>query len=128
MQKLTLKRKYREGEATLGIITMKSKELCRTLERPWLDNQSNVSCIPEGKYIAKKYSSAKYPDVWELKNVKDRTYILIHAGNLVKHTEGCILVGMDWGFLNDELAVLSSRKALYSLRMTLGDEFEIEIS
>lgn len=131
MQKLFLERKKQitgsKPEATLGILYMEGKELCRTLENPWLDNKPYISCVPTGKYLCKKYSSEKYPDVWELQNVKDRTYILIHAGNIAKHTQGCILVGFSWGFIDNDVAVLSSRNALYKLRNELDDEFELNI-
>ena len=127
MQQLKLKRVIESNKANLGIITLEGEEVCRTLENPWLDNKAYLSCIPKGKYKVEKYSSAKYPDVWELKSVEDRTYILIHNGNLAKHTQGCILVGRNWGFLGEELAVTSSKNTLDHLREILDDEFEIEI-
>lgn len=54
-----------------------------TLERPWKDNASNVSCIPSGIYTCRPYSSPKYPDVYEVTNVPKRDHILFHSGNRV---------------------------------------------
>ena len=127
MQELKLNREIISNKAVLVTLELNSKEICKTLENPWLNNAPNISCIPAGKYIAKKYSSAKYPNVWELQNVRDRTLILIHNGNLEKHTEGCILVGKQWGFLDNELAVLTSKPTLEKLQQTLDDQFTIEI-
>ena len=127
MQELKLKREIISNKAVLGTLELDGKELCKTLENPWLNNEPTISCIPAGKYIAKKYSSQKYLNVWELQNVENRTYILIHNGNLEKHTQGCILVGREWGFLNEELAVLNSVPTLRKLREKLDNDFSIEI-
>jgi len=128
MQELKLKREIISNKAILGTIELDNTELCRTLENPWLNNRPYISCIPAGKYIAKKYSSEKYPNVWELQNVNGRSKILIHNGNLEKHTQGCILVGATWGFIDDELAVLNSTATLNRIRKKLNDEFCIEIT
>lgn len=65
-----------------------------TLERPWLDNKPCVSCIPLGGYGIEEWDSENHPNTFHVKNVSDRSYILIHSGNLVKHSKGCILLGM----------------------------------
>jgi len=127
MQELKLKREIISNKAVLGTLELEGQELCKTLENPWLNNEPTISCIPAGKYICKKYTSEKYPNVWQVKNVEGRSYILIHNGNLEKHTQGCILVGREWGFLNEELAVLSSNPTLNGLRKKLDDEFTLEI-
>ena len=127
MQELKLKREIISNKAVLGSLILDSNEICKTLENPWLNNQPHISCIPAGKYIAIKYSSEKYPDVWELQDVVGRSKILIHMGNLEKHTEGCILVGASWGFLEEELAVLNSVATLNRLKKILDSTFSIEI-
>lgn len=127
MQQVTLTREIISNKAVLGKMKLNDEIICYTLENPWLYNEPFVSCIPAGKYIAKKYHSKKYPNVWEIQAVKDRSKILIHAGNLEKDTSGCILVGSSWGFLSDQLAVVSSKVTLINLREILDDEFEIEI-
>jgi len=64
-----------------------------TRELAWLDNIRSISCIPPGEYIAKRYSSNKYKNTFEIQNVPGRTYILIHIGNFKSDSKGCILVG-----------------------------------
>lgn len=39
------------------------------------------------------FSGTKYKNVYELKNVLGRTYVLIHAGNYHENTEGCLMPG-----------------------------------
>lgn len=87
-----------------------------TLEDEWLDNAIGKSCVPEGVYVCNPYSSAKYPDVWQLEKTSPRTDILIHAGNTNEDTRGCILPGVMYGKLGADFAVLDSRVALEKLR------------
>lgn len=64
-----------------------------TLERPWLDNKRSVSCIPKGEYEVEPNDTLAHPNTYRVLNVPNRDGILIHIGNLVSHSEGCILVG-----------------------------------
>lgn len=100
-------------------------QIFRTLEPPWENNQRNISCIPEGTYqtvYLPKSASGKYRKVWHLRNVKDRSAILIHNGNLVDHTRGCILVGTRFGRLGGKPAVLSSRTGMRKLLELIGEQ------
>lgn len=128
MQKVKLKREIISNKAVLGSLELESKEIAKTLENPWLNNEPFISCIPVGEYIVKTYSSNKYPNVWELQDVEGRSYILIHSGNVEEHTQGCILVGRKWGFLGENIAVLDSRNTLGKLRSILDDEFLLNIT
>ena len=91
--------------------------LCFTLERPWVDNRRNVSCIPGNEfYSLVKYKSQRYGWTLRVEDVPDRTGILFHAGNTVADTKGCILPGKQVGKLNGARAVLHSASALSMLR------------
>ena len=92
-------------------MTDKTPLKVRTLERPWADNKRRVSCIPVGDYLVKLRYSPKFKNHFIVCPVHKRSYILIHIGNRVHETNGCILVGMRHGVLEDESAVLSSRIA-----------------
>jgi len=126
--KLTLNRLYNGEDCTIGTLSNDKKVLCHTLENPWRDNEPMVSCIPEGTYSCVPYSSEKYKDVWHVINVKDRSYILFHAGNFEKDTKGCILVGRNvlW---NKQNMVTFSQHTLNMLRNTIGisRSFSLEV-
>ena len=93
---------------------------CHTLELPWRDNQRNISCIPSGEYSVQIRISPKYGKVYHVKEVPNRSYILIHSGNVAgdKHkgyqtnVDGCILLGSKQGLLWGQWAVLNSRIAI----------------
>jgi len=85
-------------KSTIGELFLNGVRICDTLEKPWLDNARNISCIPEGKYdvrlrTARESASRDYLHLL-IKAVPDRTYILFHKGNYPKDTRGCVLVGM----------------------------------
>ena len=113
--------------ATEGTLVLPSGLSLRAIERPWLNNASNVSCIPEGQYLTKwleRSGSGRYKRVWHVQDVPGRSGILIHTGNLVRHSLGCILPGLRRGVLSGRPAVLSSGAALNRLRGELsGQDF-----
>lgn len=85
-------------ESTIGELFLNGERICDTLENPWVDNQRNVSCIPEGIYpvrlrLPRESASRDYIHLL-VKDVKDRDWILFHRGNTAKDTSGCILVGL----------------------------------
>jgi hypothetical protein len=85
-----------------------------TVERPWLDNAPNVSCIPTGYYEMEKVNSPRFgPDTWEIMDVPGRTHILIHAANWSKQLEGCIALGR--GLFANLDGVTNSRNAVRDL-------------
>lgn len=127
MQNVTLKRDIVSNKAILGTLSIDGKEVCKTLENPWLNNHSNISAIPLGTYKVKSYTSAKYPDVWEIQDVEGRSKILIHWGNFERNTQGCILVGKTWTFISEELAVGNSKDTISKLRKLLDNQFTIDI-
>lgn len=100
-----------------------------TVERPWLNNEPYVSCIPTGLYTCVKRYSKKHGLHWHITNVVDRTVILIHIANYVHDLHGCIGVGLDHFDINNDgrLDVVSSRKAMNKLRDILPDTFKLLI-
>ena len=101
------------------------------LERPWRNNTRNESCIPAGTYEAQflpRSTSGKYRNVFWLKDVPGRGGILIHNGNLVDHTRGCLIIGKRRGTLAGKPAVLNSRTALLELAaLTEHKDFRLTI-
>lgn len=102
--------------------------ICASLELPWLGNQTNMSCIPEGVYQVKPDVNSKGSFVFSLDNVEGRTEIDLHSGNTVLDIQGCILPGSEFGVLHGLPAVLSSRKAIEVLRkVVMNQPFVLEI-
>ena len=79
-----------------------------TLERNWVQNKKEESCIPMGDYICQRIVSPKYGDVFEVINVPQRTHILVHKGNVEDDSKGCILIGEQFGFLKNKVAITHS--------------------
>lgn len=123
MKSLTLKRISNSEKITYGVFIDDSTglPLCLSLELPWMENRRSISCIPEGKYYCEPYTSAKYKDVFQVMDVRDRSSILIHVGNKLSHTEGCILPGMQYGYLNGEIAVLGSSAGLSAIKAAVPE-------
>jgi hypothetical protein len=87
---LTIERTY-FPEGTNGKLTWEGKLICKTIELPWRENETRVSCVPEGKYLLQKRYSAKFKWHIELKDVPGRKFILIHPANDAKRElHGCI--------------------------------------
>jgi hypothetical protein len=118
-----LVRTQRTKEYTRGLLIV-GGQMFHTLEPPWRDNRRNVSCIPEGRYschFLPRSNSGKYRNIYHVRDVEGRSGILVHNGNIVRHTLGCVLIGMQKGKLNGKPAVLKSFSALKKL-MRLTDK------
>lgn len=139
--KLTLERRYKKKDYTIGILFINGEYFCETLEDTdrGLDDKMDLNyikkkkikdrtAIPTGTYevdmtkVSPKYSNyAKYPYTKEfqakmprLRNVKGFDGILIHAGNNHNHTSGCILVGQ-----NKEKGKLLNSQAIWKELMLI---------
>lgn len=90
MQHLHLIRRY-HPKGTNGTLYYNGVLQCHTIELPWLHNQKQVSCIPEGEYLLKKRYSTKFGDHIVVVGVPNRSLILIHPANdASKELKGCI--------------------------------------
>jgi len=74
-----------------------------TVERPWLNNARNVSCIPIGNYRCKPrfYNRGGYPAV-EICDVPNRSHILFHRGNTMHDVAGCVALNYGLGCSGQE--------------------------
>jgi hypothetical protein len=103
-----------------GVLKLNHSVFCVTLERPWLDNKPYISCIPSGEYDLELFKSPKFFPrynrlIYRLKDVENRSNILIHSANLMSELEGCIAVGKKYGFLHEKKGILSSLNIFYNL-------------
>lgn len=127
LDKVLLQRTKLTKYGTRGVLFYDNERIAHTLENPWLNNQRQISCIPVGEYRVRSYSSEKYPDHWILENVESRSYILIHEGNTVKDTLGCILVGDTISQHNNKPAIRNSKRTLNNLKNILPNSFILKI-
>lgn len=126
---LTLKRISTTNRGTFGVLLYKGIPFAVTLELPWLDNQANISCIPSGNYICKRIQSPKFGETFEITDVPGRAHVLLHRGNKVEDTHGCVLVAEEFGKIGDETAILQSVKGYGELmdKAKGVDEFTLKI-
>jgi hypothetical protein len=62
-----------------------------SIELPWKDNHTGVSCIPKRKYELVKRWSPKFNRHLQIMNVPGRGLILIHPANeALPELKGCI--------------------------------------
>jgi hypothetical protein len=129
MKELRLIRTDSNEYQTMGVLALveNSNTLlfdCKTLELPWKDNRTGISCIPEGRYTARRRSSPKYGNHIWLTDVPNRDMILIHNGNYNNQTHGCILVGKELKDINGDgqLDVTDSVNTMKKLMGFMTDE------
>lgn len=109
---------------TLGILFDGFEPIALTCEEPWRWNRSLTSCAPPGSYKVKWHNGTHFKNVFILDDVPERSGILIHNGNTVKDTEGCILVGKSFYKFNDYWGVSDSQDILNVLRDRMKNEVE----
>lgn len=129
MKRAILIREASAEDGTFGRIFFGAAALY-TVERPWADNRSDVSCIPPGLYPIRKTWSPRFK----------RRLILIdpvpgprlgcrfHAANRALQLNGCVAPGERRGTIEGVRAVLLSAPAVRRIEEWLGDETaELEV-
>lgn len=133
MIRLLLNTKKFTDVQTIGLLEVWKNNVFQfclsTLEQEWNNNKTSDSCVFPGLYIIEPHSSTTHGDCFILRDVKGRTAILIHSGNYCTHTEGCILVGLTHGDINNDgyLDVISSKEAMKKLLSVCQNEKVIYI-
>jgi hypothetical protein len=133
--KITIIRTTENEFGTFGTLIIDKRVVCQTLELPWKNNEKDVSCIPAQIYKCICWESPTKGKCLHILGVPGRDNVLIHKGNTIKDSEGCILVGMSVaeimvdGTLKD--GVFPSSKAMDKLLEVIGyvpgNEYEIHI-
>lgn len=121
---LTLVRVKSAPQYTVGKLFIDGKFECFTLEDPFRKKKiQGQTRIPDGSYGVKlrfspKFSPSYNHELLWLMDVPEFEYILIHIGNTVDDTRGCILVGT-----SEKAGVLyESKKAYNSLYSKVSSE------
>ena len=134
---LTVHRIITGDQGTFGVLLAGNKPFALTIERQWLDNTRGISCIPAGEYevkrciASKEYgykNSPRFGDTFNVINVKDRSKILFHKGNIDDDSHGCIIIGEQFGTLHGDTAVLSSRQGFAEFMSLLKGHNEFELT
>ncbi len=123
-------------EGTFGVLNVVDQDRtiyqCLTVERPWLNNEARVSCIPEGAYklnfresgIVNRTSRGEFTSGYEIAGVRDRSYIMIHIANSMEDLQGCVGVGSSPSYIHNKWAVGNSRNTFrdFMIIMDSGEE------
>lgn len=130
VEKVEVVRLEKGADGTFGVLRLDGRVFCVTLELPDRDNAVNVSCIPAGSYTCRKVESPTFGPTYEIDDVPGRSHILFHAGNIADDTQGCVLLGKQFGVLGQHRGVLQSgstfRDFLEKCSGVEGFQFSIE--
>lgn len=103
---------------------------CKSLERGWNNNERMISCVPKGRYTIKlEWSNRFGANLWELKNVPNRSECKLHSANYWNQLNGCIALGLSLRDINGdgEVDATSSRRAMKDFTRAMGNALEAEI-
>lgn len=104
-----------------------------SLERPYnlkAGVSQKMSCIPVGLYeVGLSYSKAFKKQKIQILRVQNRTGILIHEGNTVNDSKGCILIGRyrKAGWVLESRSLVTDFEAMCYNAKQRGEKIEIEI-
>jgi len=98
---LSLKRSIQNELLTVGVLSLHINnteiELSFfSIEPPFRNNTPFISCILPGSYAVFLNHSKKFGNTLRIEDKNNRSNILFHAGNSVKDTNGCILLGTSY--------------------------------
>jgi hypothetical protein len=125
---LVLTRVYVGPEGAFGTIAPVDKPpFLVSVEHTYEDNAVKV---PIGTYTCQRtlFNRGGY-DTFEITGVQGHDRLLFHRGNTEDDSDGCVLVGLQYGLVNGESAVLSSISAmtLFMMRQSNVDTFQLEV-
>lgn len=130
---VTITREPSTDDGTFGRLRAEHEDAifeCDTLELPWLHNRRSISCIPLGSFPVDWSHSGKFGACYRLRDVPERSGILIHAGNYAgdrtknrrADVEGCILLGMSRGQIQAQRVISQSRHAIAAFAEFMGEK------
>ncbi len=135
MRTIKIVRDWQDKNQTLGKCTVydecnKPLFSALSLERGWRNNENRVSCVPLGTYtVVLEYSDKFEMDLWELKNVPNRSECKFHSANYWFQLNGCIALGRTLADINndDYQDVTSSKSTMKDFHEALKGETQIDL-
>jgi len=136
MTEVLIERFKIEDNYTLGDCYVSDTKGCMnhigvSLERGWLNNKSNISCVPEGTYKLKLEYSPRFDKfLWELYGVPKRSECKFHAANYWRQLNGCIALGEKHVDIDgdSDLDITKSKKTMKAFHKAMrGEEATVTI-
>jgi|2_EtaG_2_1085320.scaffolds.fasta_scaffold82288_2 hypothetical protein len=124
-KKIILNRFSSSLTCTTGVLVdaIDGLPICFTLERPWVMNKIDISCIPLGVYSCVPHEE----DSYRILNVPGRTLINIEIGNKVQQSLGCIFVGLQFLKISGNQTILQSANAILELKARYKNGFILKV-
>jgi hypothetical protein len=115
MALIKVERFLHHPDCEIGRVYINDELFCYSIEDA--DRTTKIkgeTCIPYGTYPLDTRNSPHFSrtynhDMIWVKNVPGFEFILIHWGNTISDTEGCLIIGDKIGIVNQKDAVLNSR-------------------
>lgn len=127
MKTLIIRRVVTGNQGTFGVVVFENIPFCVSLEREWLNNKPNKSCIPAGEYACVRTDSPRFGDTFMVINVPGRSHILFHKGNLDDDSKGCILLGEEFGTIGKSDGIRNSKGGFNEFMSILSDDDEFRL-
>lgn len=129
---ITRVKSYPQQTQSIFLIVNKSLKIFYSgvmLELPANANTREISRIPEGVYNCTQHRSPRHGLCFSINNVYDRENVLIHIGNYVYQTKGCVLPGSSFQDINADglMDVVNSRQTLDGMLALLPSKFKLTI-
>lgn len=128
MTLIKVERFIHHSDCEISRVYVREKFFCFAIEDATRTTKiKGQTCIPVGTYdlstrFSPKFSPRFNHDMIWVKNVPGFEYILIHTGNTISDTEGCLIVGARIGVLKGKDAVLVSKPTYLKLyAMVIAD-------
>lgn len=116
------------AHGTFSVLKLNKSIFCFAIEPPDNENITNISSIPAQQYICERVKSPRYGKTFQVMDVPERAHVLFHAGNIVDHTKGCIILGQTIGKLKGKRAVLNSGKTFDKFLFILSSENKFHLT
>ena len=129
MKRVILVRDLYDKAYTLGTLMVYDGPLrvftSRALELPWENNKPKTSCVLAGTFpLVLEFSPAFKMELWELKDVPNRSEAKVHSANYARQLKGCIAPGLSVGDIDrDGLPdMVNSGEALKRFMSAMGTQ------